>query len=57
MKAKCPTILTDKSMYENGVLTWIENQIANPKNFAIHIAKDILVNKGDIVDKARNTEV
>ena len=57
LKAKCPTILTDKAIYENGVLTWIEQQIANPKSFGIHIAEDIIKNRGDIVDKAKNTEV
>ena len=57
MKAKCPLILTDKAIYENGVLTWIEQQLANPHAFEIHIAEDILANKGDIVDKAKNAMV
>ena len=57
MKAKCPLILTDKAIYENGVLAWIELQLKDPHAFEIKIAEDIVSNKGDIVDKAKNTLV
>ena len=57
MKSICPLILTDKAIYENGVLTWIEQQLADPHAFEIKIAEDVIANKGDIVDKAKNTYV
>ena len=54
LKHTCPLAFTDIDLYENGVMTWINKQLADPKAFAEHVGEDILTNKNDIVGKSKD---